>query len=165
MNDGHDFVSKLKTKPSLSESETFTDWPAPASNPEPNPENTVQDLSKRLPPENDTNSTTANNNNNINNNNNHNNNNNTSTLDGNVDFKRLEYGYKLEHLGTESFINPEDSVAPTDLTQSGKIPILLYFSNFKSIFSGKRIIFREKKKFDLDTRIEIRNSKLILSAW
>lgn len=131
MNDGQDFVSKLKTKPSLSESEVFTDWSAPVSNPEANSENTVQDLSKRLPPENDTNSSNANNNNNINNNNNHNNNNNnTTTLDGNVDFKRIEYGYKLENFGSESFINPEDSVAPTDLTQTGKIRFCVFIFNF-----------------------------------
>ena len=100
--------------------ETFTDWTVPASNPDVTPENIVQDLSKRLPPENDTHSSNAanNNNNNINNNNNHNNNNNTSTLDGNVD---LKYGLKLESFGAESFVNAEDAVAPTDLTQSGKI--------------------------------------------
>lgn len=134
MNDGQDFVSKLKTKPSLSESEVFTDWSAPVSNPEANSENTVQDLSKRLPPENDTNSSNANNNNNINNNNNHNNNNNnTTTLDGNVDFKRIEYGYKLENFGSESFINPEDSVAPTDLTQTGKIRFCAFIFNFWNV--------------------------------
>lgn len=127
LNDGQDLISKLKNKPALPDTEVFADWPVPASsNVDLNPENTVQDLSKRLPPDNNndsTNSSSSSNNNNVSNNNNNNNNhNNNNTLDGNAEFKRMDYSaYKMETITNymESFTNTEDPSTPTDLTQTG----------------------------------------------
>lgn len=116
----------------------FADWSVPAlSSVDLNPENTVQDLSKRLPPDNSndsTNSSSSNNNNNnnsVNNNNNNNhNNNNNNTLDGNADFKRMEFNaYKMETVSNyvaESFTNTDEPAVPTDLTQTGEIILLSY---------------------------------------
>lgn len=127
LNDGPDFVSKLKSKPTLSETEAFADWSTPPSNAiaagDSNIENIAQDLSKRLPAENSnelTNNNNSNNNNNINNNNNNNNN----TMDGNGDFKRgMDYGFlKLENFTnyvSDAFANADETSVPTDLTQSG----------------------------------------------
>ncbi len=107
------------------------------SNVDHNTDNIVQDLSKRLPPENEANPNNGNNNNNnISNNNNqnhnnNNNNNNNTSPDGNMEFKRMEYGpYKMESLGNfpaESFSNADELPAPTDLTQSGEISFKINF--------------------------------------
>lgn len=95
----------------------------------------MQDLSKRLPAENSNESTNSNSSNNNNNNiNNNNNNNNNNTLDGNGDFKRMDYGpFKVETFSsytTESFTNIEETSAPTDLTQSGKIFEIIFILCF-----------------------------------
>lgn len=134
----------MKSKPSLPEtaSEVFNDWPSPSlSNADPNSENTVQDLSKRLPPNSNTDTlntsgnnnnnnsssnnnnnnntnTNNNNNNNVSNNNNNSNHNNNNTLDSNSEFKRMEYTFKMENFVTDALPNTEESTTATDLTHS-----------------------------------------------